>query len=102
MMELLAHAPHEERFARPLESYEWRVLDTVAAVVEDGIEAGVFRPDLDAGATAAYLLVTTDGTAGAVMALGMREVGHQVRDRLFAYLADCVLADGVSPPPEYA
>jgi AcrR family transcriptional regulator len=101
MMELLAHAPHEERFADLLESYEWRVVDTVAAILEDGIEAGVFRSDLDAGATAAYVLVTTDGTAGAVMALGMTEVGRQVRERLFAYLDEVVLAPGVSPPPAY-
>jgi AcrR family transcriptional regulator len=101
MMELLAHAPHEERFADPLRSYEWRVLDTVAAVIEDGVEDGAFRADLDAGATAAYLLVTTDGTAGSVMALGMRDVGRQVRERLFDYLSHNVLAEGIDPPPGY-
>ncbi|WP_435317745.1 TetR/AcrR family transcriptional regulator [Haloarchaeobius sp. TZWSO28] len=101
VMELLAHAPFNDRFHDLLESYEERVHETLAGVIREGMDVGVFRADLDPEATAAYLLVTTDGSAGAVMALGMADLGEQVRDRLFAYLRENVLAAGVSAPGEY-
>ncbi|WP_267642777.1 TetR/AcrR family transcriptional regulator [Haloarchaeobius amylolyticus] len=101
IMELLAHAPFNDRFHDLLRSYEERVHETLASVIREGVEAGVFREDLDPEATAAYLLVTTDGSAGAVMALGMGDLGEQVRERLFAYLRENVLAEGVDAPASY-
>ncbi|WP_276276067.1 TetR family transcriptional regulator C-terminal domain-containing protein [Haloarcula regularis] len=100
MMELLSHAPHNERFHERLTAYERRVVDDLAAIIEDGIDAGVFR-DVDPESTAAYLLMTADGTAGAVMALGMADVEVMVRDRLFDYVGTTVLAEGVEAPPEW-
>lgn len=100
MMELLSHAPHDPAFRDRLEAYERRVLSDLAEVIEEGIEAGVLR-EVDPEATAAFLLMTADGTAGAVHALGMRDVEAGVRDRLFDYLATAVLAEGVEPPPGY-
>lgn len=101
MMELLSHAPYNERFHDLLAAYERRVQGTLADVLREGAEAGVFREDVDPESTAAYLLVTTDGTAGAVMALGLTDVGAGVRERLFDYLDRVVLADGVAPPEGY-
>lgn len=101
VMELLAHAPHDEAFHDRLSAYERSVIDELAAILTAGIDAGVFR-DVDPEATAAYLLMTTDGTTGAVMALGMTDVGEQVRERLFDYLASTVLAEDVSPPAAFA
>jgi AcrR family transcriptional regulator len=100
MMELLAHAPHDEAFHDRLSTYERAVLGDLTEVIEEGIEAGVFR-DVDPEATAAFLLVTTDGTAGAVGALGMDDVGEGVRDRLFDYLDRVVLAEEVDSPEGY-
>ncbi len=100
MMELLSHAPHNERFHERLSTYERSVLSDLADVIREGIEEGVFR-DVDPDATAAFLLTTTDGTAGAEKALGMRDVGAGVRERLFDYLDRVVLAEGVDPPAEY-
>jgi len=100
MMELLSHAPHNPAFRERLTAYERGVLADLAAILEAGVEAGVFR-DVDPEATAAYLLVTTDGTAGAVMALGMRDVEAGIRDRLFDYLETSVLAPGEDPPAEF-
>jgi AcrR family transcriptional regulator len=100
MMELLSHAPHNERFHERLTEYERRVVDDLAAIIEDGIDAGVFR-DVDPESTAAYLLMTADGTAGAVMALGMADVEVMVRDRLFDYVETTILTEGVEPPPEW-
>jgi AcrR family transcriptional regulator len=100
MMELLSHAPHNERFHERLTAYERRVVDDLAAIIEDGIDAGVFR-DVHPESTAAYLLMTADGTAGAVMALGMADVEVMVRDRLFDYVETTILAEGVEAPPEW-
>lgn len=101
MMELLSHAPHDEAFHDRLSAYKRSVIDELAAIVSLGIESGAFR-DVDPEATAAYLLMTADGTTGAVMALGMTDVGEKVRERLFDYLTSTVLADGVSPPAAFA
>jgi AcrR family transcriptional regulator len=101
MMELLSHAPHDEAFHDRLSAYERSVINELAAIVSLGIESGAFR-DVDPEATAAYLLMTADGTTGAVMALGMTDVGEKVRERLFDYLTSTVLADGVSPPAAFA
>jgi AcrR family transcriptional regulator len=100
MMELLSHAPHDAAFRDRLEAYERRVLSDLADVVGGGIEAGVLR-EVDPEATAAFLLMAADGTAGAVHALGMRDVEANVRERLFNYLATTVLAEDVEPPEGY-
>jgi AcrR family transcriptional regulator len=99
VMELLSHAPHDEAFHERLSTYERGLIDDLAGVVRDGVEAGAFRP-VDPEATAAYLVVTADGTAGAVMALGMADVGASVRDRTFDYIDRVVLADGVERPAD--
>lgn len=94
MMELLSHAPHNERFHTNLTAYERAEIETLADIIDRGINAGIFR-EVDSTATAAYLLMTADGTAGAVMALGMHDVDDMVRDRVFAYIeSELVVEDG--------
>jgi len=100
MMELLSHAPHNEAFHDRLVAYERAVVADLAAILAAGVETGVFR-DVDPESVAAFLVVATDGTAGAVMALGLRDVGDAVREQVFGYLEELVLAEGVEPPPGY-
>lgn len=97
MMELLAHAPHNDRFRERLRVYEEAIVADTAALVREGIEAGQFR-DVPPEATAAFLLTLADGTVGAVQALGMTDLGDDVRSVLFDYLDERVLAKGVEPP----
>jgi AcrR family transcriptional regulator len=97
IMELLAHAAHDEAFAERLTRYERRVLDDLAGFVRDGIESGDFR-DVDPERVAGVVLMTADGTAGAVMALGMADVGANVRAGVFEYLDRVVLAEGRDRP----
>lgn len=97
MMELLAHARHNEQFRDRLVTYERAIIADTADLVREGIAAGQFR-DVDPESTAAFILTLADGTVGAVQALGMTEVGEGVRERLFEYLAREVLAEGVEPP----
>lgn len=101
MMELLSHAPHDGALHDRLEAYERRVLSDLTAILQAGIDAGVFR-DVDPESTAAFLLMVADGTAGAVHALGMVDVEAGVRERLFSYLETTVLAEDVTPPEEWA
>jgi AcrR family transcriptional regulator len=100
MMELLAHARHNEQFRERLVAYERAIVADTADLVREGIAAGQFR-DVDPESTAAFLLTLADGTVGAVQALGMTDLGEGVRARLFDYLAREVLAEGVDPPADY-
>ncbi|WP_276258282.1 TetR/AcrR family transcriptional regulator [Haloglomus litoreum] len=97
MMELLAHARHNETFRERLETYERTIVADTADLIREGIKAGEFR-DVDPESTAAFVLTLADGTVGAVQALGMSDVGEGVRAVLFDYLEGQVLAPGVDPP----
>lgn len=99
MMELLSHAPHNDRFRERLTAYEQSVIDLFVEIVREGIEGGVFR-DVDPEDVAGYLLVTANGTAGAAMALRMDAVDAAVRRELDRYLRTTVLREGVSPPAD--
>lgn len=94
MMELLSHAPHNERFHSHLTDFERSEIETLADIIDRGIDEEVFR-EVDSTAMAAFILMTTDGTAGAVMALDMSDVGIQVREQLFAFIeSELVLSTG--------
>ncbi|AUV82699.1 TetR/AcrR family transcriptional regulator [Salinigranum rubrum] len=97
MMELLSHAPHNERFHERLTAYEASVIELFVDIVEEGIARGQFE-EVDAHDVASYLVVTANGTAGAAMALGMHDVDAGVRRELDRYLRTNVLAPGVTPP----
>jgi AcrR family transcriptional regulator len=99
-MELLAHAPHNDRFHDRLETYQTAVHNDLTDVLRRGIDAGVFR-DTDPEATAAFLLTVGDGAAGTAMALEMVDVGESVRERTADYLETRVLAVGVEPPSDW-
>jgi AcrR family transcriptional regulator len=99
MMELLSHAPHNDRFRERLTAYEQSVIDLFVEIVREGIEGGVFR-DVDPEDVAGYLLVTANGTAGAAMALRMDAVDAAVRREVDRYLRTTVLREGVSPPAD--
>lgn len=99
MMELLSHAPHNERFHERLTAYEQSVIDLFVDIIEDGMAAGQFE-SVDPQDVASYLLVTANGTAGAAMALGMHDVDAGVRRELDRYLRTNVLRPDVSPPTD--
>lgn len=85
VMELLAHAPHNETIREPLEAYQRHVRDVIATEIRDGVERGSFR-ECDPTATASFIQMVLDGSTGSVLALEMEDVGTDVRDRLTAYL----------------
>jgi AcrR family transcriptional regulator len=90
IMELLSHAPYNETLREPLLELESATLDTLSAIVRDGVDAGVFRP-VDPEATAAFLLAAADGSTGFHVALEM-EVGDAIETGWTTYV-DSLLAD---------
>lgn len=60
LLEIRAQAPHNEAFREQLTTNYRFVADAIAAIVEDGIERGVFR-EVDPDRTAAWLLATING-----------------------------------------
>jgi len=90
VMELLSHAPHNETLREPLRALEGATLETLTAIVRDGVERGVFRP-VDPRATAAFLLAAGDGSTGFHVALQM-DVGEDLRTAWSAYV-DSLLAE---------
>lgn len=71
VMELLAHAPHNETLHGPRLKLESSNLTVLEGIVEDGIEQGVFR-EVDSRGVAAFLL--TDDLSRAAHLTGMRAV----------------------------
>jgi len=90
IMELLSHAPYNETLREPLLALESATLDALTAVVEDGVDRGVFRP-VNPRATAAFLLAAADGSTGFHVALEM-DVGSDLETGWSAYV-DSLLAD---------
>jgi AcrR family transcriptional regulator len=92
IMELLSHAPYNETLREPLTRLEESSLDTLTAILEDGVEAGVFR-EVDPRGTAAFLLAAGDGSTGFYLALGIEDVGDRLREQAHRFV-DSILAEG--------
>lgn len=85
VMELLAHAPHNETLQGPLRELEASNLAVLRGIVEDGIERGVFR-DVDPDGVAAFLLAAASGSTGFYLALEMEEVGPPLHAQVDSYI----------------
>jgi AcrR family transcriptional regulator len=92
IMELLSHAPYNETLREPLTRLEESSLDTLTAILEDGVEAGVFR-EVDPRGTAAFLLAAGDGSTGFYLALGIEDVGDRLREQAHRFV-DSLLVEG--------
>lgn len=92
-MELLSSAPQNETVQEPLERHQNYVRDRLAEEIRAGIEQGIYRKDIDPEASASFLQMTLDGSTGSVLALGMDDVGADVRDEIHAYI-DSLVREG--------
>lgn len=91
VMELLAHAPHNETLQAPLLELEASNLAVLEAIIADGIEQGVFR-EVDPRGTAAFLLAAANGSTGFYLALEMTDVGPPLHTQVVSYI-DSLVAD---------
>lgn len=93
MVELRGQAPHNETFAAYFSANDGRFRRDLAAIVERGIEEGIYRP-VDADAVADFLLTTmSGGTIRRATAADAVDV-VAVRDELDAYLQYRLLREG--------
>lgn len=69
LYELQVEARREPAYREPIAEFGERTREAVAAVIEEGIERGVFR-DVDADAWASFLLTTVLGTLFQTVTLG--------------------------------
>jgi hypothetical protein len=60
-------------------------LDHLAAVLAEGVEAGVFRA-VDPEGVAAFLLAAANGSTGFYLALGMDEAGAALHEQVDTYV----------------
>ncbi|MEY7849175.1 TetR/AcrR family transcriptional regulator [Natrarchaeobius sp. A-rgal3] len=85
LAELTAHAPHNEAFRERLVGHQQSVIDTLAEIIADGIDAGTFK-DVEPEAAAAFLVVSCDAVIDHAVLLGMDDVASVIREQLFAFI----------------
>lgn len=82
LLEIRAQAPHNDAFREQLTTNYRFVADAIAAIVDEGIEQGVFR-EVDPDRTATWLLATINGAR-----LHQVTLGIDVAEEVHALLVD--------------
>lgn len=84
IMELLSHAPHNETIHGPLVQLSRDTHAELERILDDGVEAGVFR-NINPGEVAWFLLSAADGSTGVHVALEL-DVGREIRSGLETFV----------------
>ena len=100
LLELRVQAVHNEAFRERLATHYETNVQTVADIVADGIEAGVFR-EVDPDATGEAIYTALVGARMYQVTLGAERASRRMRDRLAEFVVDDLLTDG-REPAEYA
>ena len=105
LLELRTQGPFNERIREQLARSDRLLRGTVADILADGIEAGVFR-DVDVEETAALLVATLDGARTRQITLAGAERDDEtegytrtVAEATLRRIAEPLLAEGVELPP---
>ncbi|ELZ48665.1 TetR family transcriptional regulator [Halorubrum coriense DSM 10284] len=105
LLELRTQGPFNERIREQLARSDRLLRGTVADILAEGIEAGVFR-DVDVEETAALLVATLDGARTRQITLAGAErdgdaAGYtrEVAEAALQRTVGPLLAEGVEPPP---
>jgi len=98
-IELHANAARTEAFRAKIRESEQRYRDELEAIIEAGIEEGVFR-DVDPAGTATLLIAVPDSAGLTQHTLGDEEVVERLRTALNELLFEALLADGVESDAE--
>lgn len=89
MVELRAQGAHDDRYREQYAEHDRAFHDHLASVLEDGIEAGVFR-DVDTDRVAAFLATAINGAMTRRVTGGGDESVTATREEIDVYL-DCVV-----------
>ena len=105
LLELRTQGPFNDRIREQLARSDRLLRGTVADILAEGIEAGVFR-DVDVEETAALLVATLDGARTRQITLAGAErdddaAGYtrEVAEATLRRIVGPLLAEGVEPPP---
>ena len=100
LLELRVQAVHNEAFRERLATHYETNVQTVADIVADGIEAGVFR-EVDPDATGEAIYTALVGARMYQVTLGAERASRRMRDQLAEFVVDDLLTDG-REPADYA
>jgi len=101
LLEMRSQGPHDARIRDQLVRSDRLLRETVAAIVEEGIDAGAFE-SVDVEETAALVVATLDGARTRQITLGGESVAEGytrvVAEALLERLVDPILTEGVDRP----
>jgi len=92
LLELRVQAVHNDDFRRKLARHYENNVDTVAEIIADGVEAGVFR-EVDPEAVGEFVYTSLVGARMYQVTLGAQHASRRMRDNLAAFVVDDLLAD---------
>ncbi len=93
LLELRVQAVHNEQFREKLAVHYENNVETVADIVADGVETGVFR-DVDPEAVGEFVYTSLVGARMYQVTMSAEHASRRLRDNLAAFVVDDLLADG--------
>lgn len=93
LLELRSQAPFNETYRDQLKRSDELVRGTIVEILEDGIESGAFRADVDPDAIARLVFATMDGARIRQATLAEAGYAAAVRDALYEYVLSDLLVD---------
>lgn len=92
LLELRLRAPHDPEFHDRLARNNEAIIDTLAGVIQDGIQAGEFR-DVDADRTAETIYTALEGARTRQATLGTTEAPERIRETLLEFVVDDLVVE---------
>jgi AcrR family transcriptional regulator len=96
LLELRLQAVHNDAFREKLAAHYRGNVEAVAEIIEDGIEAGVFR-ETDPYATGEMIYTALVGARMYQVTLGGEDASRRMRDALAAFVVEDLLVEDRSP-----
>jgi len=93
LLELRVQAVHNEQFREKLATHYQTNIDTVAEILSDGVDAGVFRP-VDPEEVGETIYTALVGARMYQVTLGARHASRRMRDRIAEFVVEDLLVDG--------
>ena len=92
VMELMAHAPHNDALQEPLLALTSTTLDELEAIIAAGIDEGVFR-EVDPRGAAGFIKSAADGWTGFSIALGVEGMDERLRTQMDLFVDSLLRAE---------
>lgn len=94
LVELRAQAPHDDAYREGHRRADELVRRSIAEIVRDGVDEGVFRADVDPDAVSRLVVATMDGARTRQITLGEPAYAAAVRDALVEHVVDGLRTTG--------